>query len=189
MTTASLGDQPSRLPTADLAGMFASSDRSAALSGLLPPPPSVRPFAGKGRSATEGTTQGTQHSAETPRATGGSSPLVVIVYLPASLRTRLREASARTGATYTDLTLDAIDSTHTHLTDLLANPARPNHSPSLFTNRPAHRRRRHSEPQVQVSLRLTISQLQVIDNLVSDCGAPNRSALVSAALEAQLVRE
>lgn len=110
----------------------------------------------------------------------------MIVYVPASLRDTLREAAAVRSATYTELVLEAIDATHGRLAALLAPVSAKTRSGSLFTVPPARRRQRHTEPQVQVSIRPTRGDLDVIDRLTRETAAPSRSALVAAALTAHL---
>lgn len=188
MNTADLGQQPSRLPAANLSGAFAPPDRSSALSGLLSPTPTTpQPRSAAPRQASSGTSVNPQLGPPRDALLGNAThALVVIVYLPATLRTQLREVTAKSGSTYTDLALDAIDATHSRLSDLLQAPGRPDRPSSLFAGARPRRRQRHIEPQVQVSLRLTTSQLKVIDDLVSDCAASSRSALVATALRAYL---
>jgi hypothetical protein len=187
VSTTELGRQPSRLPAANLASAFGTPDRSAALTGLLAPvwradtsairtgpevPKDVAPTAGS--------------SVPAAADRDGSRPVTVIAYLPASLRDRLREVSAGEGSTYTELTLEAIDFTYVRLGELLETSSAARRPGSLFASSTAPRRRRHSEPQVQVSLRLIPSQLRVIDRLVDEHAAPSRSALVAAALQAHV---
>lgn len=188
MSTIELGREPSRLPVANLASAFGAPDRSAALTGLLAP---VRRA---DATATTTVPEVPKDAAPAARSSvpaaanrDGSRPLTVIVYLPASLRARLREVSAGEGSTYTELTLEAIDSTHARLGELLASATTVRRPGSLFTGSTPRRRQRHSEPQVQVSLRLIPSQLQVIDRLVDEHAAPSRSALIAAALHAHLI--
>lgn len=191
MTATELGREPSGLPPANLAGAFGPPDRSAALSGLLTPVRSVP--AQPPAAATTDLNQPDSLSPHLPSRqrdsdADGSRPLTVIVYLPASLRDRLREAAATQPATYTELTLEALDATHARLQDLLGEVGITRRQDSLFTDSTARRRQRHNEPQVQVSLRLTPSQLAVIDGLTSRYSAPSRSALVAAALAEHMKR-
>jgi hypothetical protein len=107
----------------------------------------------------------------------------VVVYLPVGVRDRLREyADAEQDRSYTDIVLDAIDETHDRLAELVA-PARGNRPQgSLFKGR-ERARRRHDEPQVQVSLRPSKNDLGVIDRLVREHRTGSRSALIAAALD------
>lgn len=195
MTRPPLGQQPSRLPTADLAAAFGTPQgphRAAPLAGRLAPVPAptapAPPRPGPAIAPTE-----SPAGSDAPHAAhgeggdvAGQRSLTVIVYLPASLRDRLRAQASSRGATFTDLALEAVDATHGRLDQLLADTRRPTRPGSLFAAPPPRRRLRHSEPQVQVSLRLTRSNLDVLDRLTREHTAPSRSALVSAALGAHL---
>jgi hypothetical protein len=107
-----------------------------------------------------------------------------VVYLPASVREQLRAAADRDGSTYTAHVLDALEATHHQLS--FADAARP--AGELFRARPRRQRLRHDEPQVQVSLRPLQDELDVIDRLVGELGAPSRSALVASALRTHLAQ-
>jgi DNA-binding NtrC family response regulator len=78
------------------------------------------------------------------------------------------------GRTVTDVVLDALE---THI-DALTPPA-PSNTEGLFTRstRPAR------QIGVQVQLRLTPANLDVLDQLVRERGFPSRSALIRAALD------
>ena len=182
-TQARLGEQPHRMPSADLASAF--TPRASSLAGRLAPLPQP--------TAPEGLTPGaapdaTESPAHPPEAAGDRPPTAqgalrtVIAYVPATTRDRLR-AAAGENRTQTDVVLAALDATHLDLGDAFCD-TRP-HAGSLFTG-PGRRRRRHTEPQVQISLRLTTGDLAVLDRLTVDVGAPNRSALVSEALARHL---
>lgn len=194
MTAAPLGREPSRLPKVDLASAFGPPDRATGLAGRLrkgpatpsarrtavPPPapasePDVREDQARPRQA--------DRRAQPPTRV---RPLVVIVYLPVSLRDRLRQSTVKRSLTYTSLVLEALDATHDRL-DVLLSGRQTNPRPgSLFTGPTGHSRPRGAEPQVQVSLRLTQNDLGVIDRLALEHQAVNRSALVATALEAYL---
>jgi len=177
-TQARLGEQPHRMPPADLAAAF--TPRASRLVGRLAPllatpeqtpatadpePPAHPPKAAVDRPAKD------------------QGPLrTVIAYVPATTRDRLRAAAGQS-RTQTDVVLAALDATYRDLGDAFSD-TRP-HAGSLFTG-PGRRRRRHSEPQVQISLRLTTGDLAVLDRLTAELGAPNRSALVSEALARHL---
>lgn len=117
-------------------------------------------------------------------AEGGT--VTTIVYLPAEVLQRLRQARLRSGQTYTELVLDALDATHIRLADLLAAADRPQTRPagSLF----AGARRSApptAQPKAQITLRPRASDAEVIDSLARDHGT-NRSKLVTIALTAHL---
>lgn len=192
-----LGEQPTRLPSADLARSFGPPDRSSALSGLLAPrppvtemarPPQDAPAAPPPVETRQRRTQPASKPAKRASDTADTTATVtVVVYIPASLRERLRDRAATTRLTFTDLVLEALDATHARLADLLAAtlPVK-SASGSLFSSATRTRRLRHDEPQVQVSIRPTRGDLDVIDRLAEQAGAPSRSALVTTALRAYL---
>jgi hypothetical protein len=112
--------------------------------------------------------------------------ITTIVYLPAEVLQQLRQARLRSGQTYTELVLDALDATHTRLADLLAAADRPQTRPagSLFVGArraaPAT-----AQPKAQITLRPRASDAETIDALARDHGT-NRSKLVTIALTAHL---
>lgn len=187
-----LGTQPSGLPPANLADALAPAptQRGRRLAGRLAPArlpagPSTddreqsrAPSEDRGRPADASP----QHSPAVDQSSRGAAR-AVIVYLPVSLRDRLRKVTADRDATYTQLVLDAIDATHEQLAPMLTQQ-RPARAQSLFQRTATPRRRRHDEPHVQVSLRLVPEDLAVIDRLVADLGAGSRSHLVATALHA-----
>ncbi len=195
--SAGLGNQPSRLPATDLADAFGPPNRAAGLAGRLTQLPSrSEPVpAPEAPQNEEGVSRppGQKGAGERPRRRRAeqeqtAAPVQpIIVYLSASLRDRLRHHATSTGRSYTELTLEALDATHRRLGDLVADATSATTRPgSLFTGAPRPRRLRHDEPQVQVSLRLLRQDIDVIDRLVTDLQAPNRSSLVATALGAHL---
>lgn len=111
------------------------------------------------------------------------------VYLPVSLVDRLRVyARSQEGRTYTDITLDAVEATHDQLGELLRPSGRMARSGPLFAGRQS-RRVPHAEAHQQVNLRFSAADLTVIDELVGEVGAPNRSAMLAAALREYLPPE
>jgi hypothetical protein len=117
-------------------------------------------------------------------AEGGT--VTTIVYLPAEVLQRLRQARLRSGQTYTELVLDALDATHTRLADLLATADRPQTRPagSLFAG-PLRSAPATAQPKAQITLRPRASDAEIIDTLARDHGT-NRSKLVTIALNAHL---
>lgn len=117
-------------------------------------------------------------------AEGGTA--TTIVYLPGEILERLRQERLRTGATYTELVLDALDATHTRLAQLLEAMDRPQARPagSLFAGA-SHSRLVAAQPKAQITLRPRVSDAEVIDALARDHDT-NRSKLVSVALDAHL---
>jgi len=202
-----LGRQPSRMGRADLGSAFGEPpDRARGLAGRLSPvasvpdptpdpAPEADPRADDRIEPLPGPAAPTRVPAGQPggraRTTGGPRPRPrtssggvqpIVVYLPASLRERLR-ARATGQTTFTDLVLSALDATHERLGDHFTPAAA---STSMFTGRGPRRRLRHDEPQVQVSLRPVTDDLTIIDQLTASLGAPSRSALITAALDLYL---
>ena len=177
----------SGLPPVDLASAF-GSPRSAGLTGLLPAKEPTRPDrSSDGPSpeqvvATPPTPRGGRKNTSTqPAPTAAVRPKVgrpraVIVYVTPQQQRWLREHVAP-GRTLTDVALDALEAHQARLTP----PAPPSERKGLFarTARPA------PQPGVQIQLRMTPSNLEVLDQLVDDRGFPSRSALIRAALAAE----
>lgn len=108
------------------------------------------------------------------------------VYLPVALRARLRAYARREGGSYTDVTLDAIEDVHDRLGELLT-PAEPPRTGPLFSGRVRRRRIAHdNDPHVQVNLRLSVEDRDIVDEIAEVKKAANRSALIAAALDAFL---
>lgn len=128
-----------------------------------------------------------------PKPAGKRSPKTVpddarrqiIAYMAPDLAGRLRAHGAETGRTHLQVVLDALEETHDRLSELLAAAGYIEERRSgLFGDgpRPAGRRRRTTGTD-QVSLRPTVGQLRVIDKLMGDSGAPDRSVLIAVALD------
>ena len=171
------GDNPhhAQTPAAGASSTAASTGAPEARpdEALPPPGPQNQPSSGKQQPA--------------PATGNGSSSRgvrIVAVYVPVAVRDQLRAAAAG-DTSQTDVVLTAIEAaTQAGTLDAAFTPARP--AGALFPARNPARRRRHQEPQVQVTLRLTPDELNTIDRLVHETGAPNRSAYVSAALQTHL---
>ncbi|MEU4423525.1 hypothetical protein AB0F81_23095 [Actinoplanes sp. NPDC024001] len=110
----------------------------------------------------------------------------VVVYLSVSLRSRLRAHAAATGRSHTQLVFDALNATHDRLAELVAvsGPAAAPADGIFVAQRTG--RRRHSEDQVQVSIRPHAANLAVIDDLAARHTTGNRSALIATALDEYL---
>lgn len=139
-------------------------------------PPAASRSLRRGRSAASQTRQ--------RNAEGGTT--TTIVYLPGEVLDLLRQHRLRTGCTYTDMVLDALDATHPRLGELLAvterAPARP--AGSLFTGSDRSRSVA-AQPKAQITLRPRSGDAEVIDALARKHGT-NRSKLVTVALTAHL---
>jgi hypothetical protein len=167
--------------TTDAAPAEALASAPGAAPATRPAPPVRTTPSGSGRARTSGTSHRTGHSAR-PHPESGALQ-VVVVYLPVSVRERLRATAATGQSTFTEIVLSALDATHQQLAQHFAPTTS---TTSLFSGRSARRRLRHEEAQVQVSMRLVADDLVVLDQLVTATKAPNRSALVAAALDLHL---
>ncbi|MEV4278780.1 hypothetical protein [Actinoplanes xinjiangensis] len=112
---------------------------------------------------------------------GGS----VVVYLPVSVRSRLRERAAATGRSHTQLVFDALNATHTRLAEVVGGTEPDGETDGIFLSQRSGRRR-HREDRVQVSIRPHPANLAVIDELAARHTTGNRSALIAAALDEHL---
>ncbi|WP_460797442.1 ribbon-helix-helix domain-containing protein [Nocardioides pacificus] len=103
------------------------------------------------------------------------------------LRDQIRVASTDRGITLAELVLGAIERTQHHLSDLVANerPAASQASGGLFPDTPRSARR-STEARVTISIRLSAANLAVLDQLVVQHHADNRSQLITAALRGDL---
>lgn len=102
------------------------------------------------------------------------------LYLAPEIRNQLRDEGTTTHRSYTEIVLDAIETTYDELVDQYT--ARNSPRRSLFS-RPTTTRRRHDDvDRVQVTVRLTLDNEEVLDRLVEEVGAPNRSDFVEQAL-------
>ena len=107
------------------------------------------------------------------------------VYLPLALRERLRAYQRLEGGSYTNITLDAVEATHEDLT--IPVPERQtSRSGPLFVGRPRRQRMPHADAHVQVNLRFAADDRDTLDEIVEAKQAPNRSALIAAALDTYL---
>lgn len=210
MTTADrqLGRDASPLNPVDLSGAFGTPNRAAGLPNLRTPPPppaaAPAPVAQPPTPPPAPTSPPTPPSlpatSEQPQKTAAPAtktrrkatsrkakpPATIVVYLASSLRTRLRAHREATGRSHTNVILDALNATHQRLTDLVA-AATSQPAPAmngLFEVQPG--RHVHDEDQVQVSIRPTTHNLDVIDSLAAQHTAGNRSALVAIALDVYL---
>lgn len=191
-----LGERPVRLPPSDLSGVFAPPqpvNRASSLAGKLasrpapeptapgpspdvdPPHQAIKPKTHKPRPVPEATPE------PPPRPTSGTMRAVV-VYLPISLRERLRNAEG--DLSQTGVILMAINATHEQLRTLFTPTDTA--AASLFRTPPSRRRRTPTEPLVQVTMRLPTDDIAIIDQMVQTTGAPGRSVFVTAALELYL---
>lgn len=153
----------------------------------------------RGRTASEDRPVSSQPAARTvqrprrgrpPKTTSVTRPEAgrgrLVLWTPVSIRARMQSVRLHTGTLYLDQVLDALESTYDELTDLVqeATGLTPTQG-RLFERAGAT----SSEPEQRVQLTIggvLTSQLATIDQLVEATGAPSRSALVNAALDAAL---
>lgn len=209
MTAPQLGTEPVRLAPVDLAAAFGKpaqaggvgagpADRAAGLRGLaLARPPAV-PHAPRAGHQSEATAEPLStppaddepKKPDEPAATGDPgraeaddlTTQTIVVYLPLSLRERLRAHHAASKETHTTIILYAVEAAHDQLPALLEAYRPAPREGGLFQHH-ARPRAQHDEPHVQVSIRPVRADLQVLDRLTTEHRAPNRSALLAAALD------
>jgi hypothetical protein len=91
------------------------------------------------------------------------------------------------GTLYLDQVLDAIETTYDQLADLVTRATGTTQVQGRLFERAALTNAQPAEQRVQLTIRGVLdSQLRIIDDLVEQTGAPSRSALVNAALDATL---
>lgn len=175
----------SGLPPVDLASAFAPPARSAGLTGLLPAKEPTRPDPAEdpAREQVETpatTTGGRKNASRQPAPTAtppkAGRPRAVIVYVTPQQQRWIREQVAP-GRTLTDVALDALEA---HQERLTPPSSTPSERPGLFTRSP----RPAPQPGVQIQLRMTPNNVQVLDQLKDELGFDSRSALIRAALAA-----
>lgn len=189
MNQPELGAEPVALPPTDLAAVFG---RNNTLRGRLhpvpvsPPPavgedlPAGQPVSG---AATETiTAKPQQGSTSAGSVVGGAGG--IIIYVQVGLRERLRQRRSRDGSTFGEIVLDAVEATHDQFDTLLAGAGPRTERSGLFVR--SVKTAGNAEPHVQVYVRVTAENLDVLDGLVRRHRAPNRSALLAAALDAYL---
>ena len=124
-------------------------------------------------------------SAATPAATNGastqSSVKMVPVNIDASVHTQLRQFAARTELPFSVIVLRAIEADAAELSVTWKTSPVPK-SGGMFQMVDHRTRNRRTEPFAQIQLRLTATDAEVLEGLISDWGAPSRSALVNEAL-------
>jgi hypothetical protein len=133
----------------------------------------------------------TPRSKEAPDASAfqGGPNKQIIAYLPFALAERLRGQSEETGRTHLQLVIDALEATHDRLGELLAKAGyTEGRSSGLFGDgvQPVSRRPRRRGGVDQVTLRPSADVRKVMDELVEQFKAPNRSVLIEVALDTHL---
>jgi hypothetical protein len=91
------------------------------------------------------------------------------------------------GTFYLDQVLDAIETTYDQLADLVSQSTGTTQVQGRLFERTTATTAQPAEQRVQLTIRgVLASQVRTIDELVDQTGAPSRSALVNAALDATL---
>jgi len=185
-----LGAEPVALPPTDLAAVFG---RSNTLRGRLHPVPVSPPAAAAedlpagqpvSGAATERTTAKPQRGSKTSTGSAAGGAGGIIIYVQVGLRERLRQRRSRDGSTFGEIVLDAVEATHDQFDTLFAGAGPRTERSGLFVR--SVKTAGNAEPHVQVYVRVTAQNLDVLDGLVRRHRAPNRSALLAAALDAYL---
>jgi len=131
----------------------------------------------------------TKRTAPDASAFQGGPNKQIIAYLPFALAERLRGQSKETGRTHLQLVIDALEATHDRLGQLLAKAGyTEGRSSGLFGDgvQPVSRRPRRRGGVDQVTLRPSADVRKVMDELVEQLKAPNRSVLIEVALDTHL---
>jgi hypothetical protein len=119
------------------------------------------------------------------RPSAGQARLVL--WTPVSIRARMQAVQRSQGTLYLDQVLDAIETTYDQLADLVTQATGTTQVLGRLFERTAPTNAEPAEQRVQLTIRGVLdSQLRIIDDLVEQTGAPSRSALVNAALDATL---
>lgn len=109
-----------------------------------------------------------------------------VVYLADDLVAEVGAACARDRVTRTQLVLHALEATHQRLGDLIAQDLAPRVIHGTLFDEVVTTHRQNQPAKRQVMIQPTRTQLEVIDKLVKDSGARDRSHLVAVALSAHL---
>lgn len=136
--------------------------------------------------ASSRSTAAAKAPATATRPSAGQGRLVL--WTPVAIRARMQAVQAASGTLYLDQVLDALEATVDRLPDLVTEAtSAPHVQGPLFERTVAASAETGSPQRVQLTIRGVLnSQLAVIDQLVETSGAPSRSALINAALDATL---
>lgn len=210
MTKKKLGEEPVAPPTRALGATF-----DAKLRGALPPrkrttapvqqkraataPADAEPAKTAAKKARRATPKKTSAKppplpdAETPEPPANASQAADaaltrgrVLYLTDADRDALAMACTQQRKTRTVLVLDAIEATYEQLADLVREDLQPKVVHGKLWDSVVTPSRMAQPPKRQVFITPTIEQLRIIDQLVTDTEARDRSHLVSVALRAHL---
>ena len=166
-------------------------DRTAGVA--LPPrprpvtQPSNEPEAARQVSETPAPQAAAPTRRRSPRTASADSDGRLVIALPIPLRDRARAYAASHGYTYADVCLEAIETHHEHLSDLV-DALRATSSGAetgvLFERRPTARA---TTPTTQVTIRgISAHDRKVLDSLVDQAGARTLTELLLAVLDEHL---
>lgn len=173
-------DDTEHTPTAEPAQPATRTDKDSA-----PAAPRER-RGGGARTTTEEAKPTRRRPARTTTSAANSPvPRLVILQLPNGIADQLRDQARARGVTYKELTLDAVESTADQLPDLLAAHRPQARTSGLFAGERVATQAR-PEGRRQVSIKLTESSINALDELADRYGARSRSELVATALGAYL---
>jgi len=187
----------SSAPRRSLASAFQGKpnnpSRSEALQGLLPPRPTqdsadsspvtLSVVAGDIAASQDdpepgdASRQGALQHAGPAAASAADVVRGVAVYLPLEILERLRRTARSREMTYAELLVEAAAA---HLTEIAAVFDVGAAAVSAGSGMPSRASKRHSQPGVQVQLRLDGHQVAWLDAQADQLGAPSRSSLVVA---------
>lgn len=114
---------------------------------------------------------------------GGGALRQITFLAPVDLRDRLRRRITAADVTMRDTLLDAVESQRAQLGDLIDRTRPQVRRGPLFTRR---LRDTDRPVKVQISVRLAADEVRIIDQLVTEHDARDRSVLITAALEKHL---
>lgn len=181
-TNTGLGREPVKPLGANLS--FLSNGPGGRPAQSTPPPVAEsRPEQSKPEKEEE-ITQVKEHVREV-KADSRAEAQPVVVYIPIRTRERLKAYCGRTGRTYTDVVLDAVEELDSQLSEVFAQQVGVRSPGGLFSRRTT-RRPRTGEPGVQIPLRLSPEDLEVLDERVTEYAEGNRSLFIRAVLDSYL---
>ena len=135
-----------------------------------------RPPRARAASSDPGTNQASPNGAATQPTTK-----LVPVNIDASVHNQLRQFAARVELPYSVVALRAIEADAAELAVTWKTSPTPKRG-GMFQMVDHRAQNRRTEPFVQIQLRLTPADAEVLESLIQDWGAPSRSALVNEAL-------
>lgn len=189
---ASLADRLQRPPHANRPGepgeTASAQPRSPHTTGPTSETPALQPSTTPDSSTARSSTPSPPpSSARSPRRVidDVGAPRQISFLLTPELRDRLRRHMTLIGATMAEVLLDAVESAHPALDQLLANQQPQVRTGPLFTRVP---KPTTADVKVQVNVRLPSAAITTLDRLVEEHEARNRTQLIAVALDHHLTR-